>query len=111
MADAVLAGRDVELPGGAGLTHRETVERASAAMDVDDAREEARQKAAYNRWRAEQSEATSANPSVPTPVEAAEAAEVATRAERFWAKRHENSRLLDQARALAAMDALDRGRR
>jgi hypothetical protein len=106
---AIERGEDVDLrrafrDGGIGHTPAERIAIAAARQDWEDARERARQQAAYRKWLLEQSDNTSADMTAPTAAEKLETEQMAARVAEIRAKRRERSKTIVAARGLARMD-------
>jgi hypothetical protein len=92
---------------GLGRTPSEFIASRVALMDLQDRQAEAEERAAFNRWKVEQSAEWSADTSAPTPAELAEKAESAARAER--AATHARSKRADARKR--RIEAHERDRR
>jgi hypothetical protein len=89
---------------GVGRTHAEIIEYASAMQDVEDMREAARRRKAFEAFEQRFYGDNTADTSAPTEAEVAEAELIASRAEERRTKRRETSRLLGHAVKLARWD-------
>jgi hypothetical protein len=92
------------LQHGVGRTHREIIEHASAMQDVEDMREAARRRKAFEAFEQRFYGDNTADMSAPTEAEVAEREQTAARAEERRTKRRETSRLLTHAVKLARWD-------
>lgn len=90
--------------GGIGRTRGEAIAQASAQMDHEDRRIEAREQAEFRKWRAERAEGTSGDMTAPTAAEAAERDELNARIADHRAQARAQAKTLLLARSLARQD-------